>query len=324
MKLTEAQIRDIWTRRTARGKTRQAECLTAEQFERACAGEMNKHDRAQIANHMITCSDCADEYRILRSLRPLVDAIEALHDHPAVARFPVYGSNTFTADKSVTLWRRFAAYVSPARAIAASAALLLITLALGLWILSIRRGNERQIAQLNRELAERDMALVSARESLDNARRQLEETTHQAELEKSLGDSKRYEDEIAQLRQTITDLSRPQIDVPIIDLDPSSPTRGNSTDGAARIDIPPTANFFTLILNITGQRSPSTYAVEIYDSNSKQVWRGQRLRNSRENSVNLTLARKMFPAGRYLIKLYAPRNRNQEPVAAYPVVIGYR
>jgi hypothetical protein len=323
MKLTEAQLKELWTRRTARATPRQAECLTEEQFQRAITGEISQPDRAQAAKHMITCQDCAEEYRILRSLRPLVEAMEStLAASAEIAQ--AKRSDERSGTRNSTLWERLAVFVSPTRAIAASAVLLLISLALGIWLISLRKGNEREIAQLNRELAERDRALVSTRESLNEARRQLEETIRQTEQQKSSSDSKQVKEEIAQLRQTITELSKPQIDVPIIDLDPSSPTRGNSTGSLSKIETPPTANFFTLILNITGPQQHSNYEVEIFDSNGKQFWRGQRLRNSRERSVNLTLARRMFPAGRYLIKLYGLRNDAREPVADYPVMISYQ
>jgi hypothetical protein len=174
----------------------------------------------------------------------------------------------------------------------------------------LRPGNDREIARLNRELTERDKALVSVKESLDEMRKQLEETIRRYEQVKTGGGSKRYEDEIARLRQTVIELSRPQLDAPIVDLDPSSP-----------IETPPTANIITLILNITGQPSHSTYAVEVLDSNGKQIWNGQRTQKGRDYSVNLTLARRMIPAGRYLIKLYGMRNGKQEPVADYPVLI---
>jgi hypothetical protein len=87
---------------------------------------------------------------------------------------------------------------------------------------------------------------------------------------------------------------------------------------------PPTANFITLILNITGQQAHSSYIVEIFDSTGKRIWRGQRVGKGRDFSVNLTLARMMVPAGQYLIKLYGLRDGKQEPVADYPVQISYR
>jgi hypothetical protein len=272
---------------------------------------------------MAVCSDCAAEYRILRSLRPLAEQAEVIlaasEGAPGTERRLRAVERADARPPS--FWRSFAKLASPARATFALAVLLLISLALGLWLVLLRQGNDREIARLNREMAERDRALASVKESLDETRRRLDETISRSELEKSAGDSKRYEDEIARLRQTVTELSRPQLDAPIVDLDPSSPTRGKTAGNGARIEAPPTANVITLILNGAGQPSHSTYAVEILDANGKQIWRGQRARNGPDHAVNLTLVRRMIPAGRYLIKLYGLRDGKQEPVADYPVLI---
>src|SRR5262245_26370607 len=326
MKLTEARLKEIWQEQTARGTPRQAECLTEELFGRLGAGDATSLERTQAASHMAVCSDCAAEYRVLHSLRPLAEQAEAIlaasDGAPGIGQRP---RSVGRADRrSVAFWRSVGALLSPARATFALAALLLISLALGLWLVLLRLGNDREIARLNLEMAERDRALASVKESLDEARRRLDETIRRSEQEKSAGDSKRYENEIARLRQTVTELSRPQLDAPIKDLYPSDQTRGNTTGDAARIETPPTANIITLILNIAGQPSHSAYAVEILDSNGKQVWRGQRARNGPDHVVNLTLARRMIPAGRYLIKLFGMRDGKQEPVADYPVLIVYR
>jgi hypothetical protein len=326
MKLTEAGLKEIWQGQTARATPRQAECLTEEMFGRLATGDATSQERTQAASHLAVCSDCAAEYRVLRSLRPLAEQAEAIlatsEGAPGIGQRPRAVGRADT--RPVAFWRSIATLVSPARAAFALAALLLISLALGLWLFLLRQGNDREIARLNREMAERDRALTSVKESLEETRRQLDETIRRSEQEKSAGDSKRYEDEIARLRQTVTELSRPQLDAPIIDLDPSDQTRGNMTGAAARIEAPPTANIITLILNITGQPSHSAYAVEIHDSNGKQVWRGQRARNGPDHAVNLTIARRTIPAGRYLIKLYRLRDGKQEPVADYPVLIVYR
>jgi hypothetical protein len=326
MKLTEARLKEIWQEQTARATPRQAECLSEERFVRLAAGDATSQERTQAASHLALCSDCATEYRILRSLKPLAEQAEAIlaasEGAPGMEqRLRAVGR----ADaRPATFWRSIAMLGSPARATFALAALLLISLALGLWLVLLRQGNDREIARLNRELIERDRALASIKESLDETRLRLDETIRRSEQEKSAGDSKRYEDEIARLRQTVTELSRPQLDAPIVDLDPSDQTRGNTTGDAARIEAPPTANIITLILNAASQPAHSTYAVEILDSNGKQVWRGQRARKGPDHAVNLTLARRMIPAGRYLIKLYGLRDGKQEPVADYPVLIVYR
>ncbi len=328
MKLTEAQLKDIWQRQTARATPRQGECLNEESFERAVTGEMSSQERAQVADHLSTCSDCVEEYRILRSLKPLVAQADAILTASTAQVATEIRPNLRAVERTdirpVSIWRRAVLLASPRRAAFAVAALVVISLALAIWLVLSRQGTDREIAQLNRELADRDRALASVRESLEETRQRLEETIRRSEQEKSGAGSKRYEDEIAQLRQSISELSRPQIDVPIVDLDPSNVTRGNRTGDATKIEPPPTANFFTLILNIAGQPSASTYAVEIVDSDGKQIWRGQRLRVGSDHSVNLTLPRRMIPSGRYLIKLYGLRGANRQHVADYPVLIEYR
>src|SRR5262245_51409164 len=326
MKLAEARLKGIWQEQTARATPRQAECLTEELFGRLAAGDATSQERRQAASHLAFCSDCAAEYRILRSLWPLAEQAEAIlaasEGAPGTERRlrPVLRADA----RPASFWRSSATLVSPARATFALAASLLITLALGLWLVLLRQGNDREIARLNREMAERDRALASVQESLDEARRRLDETIRRSEQEEPAGDPERYEDEIARLRQTVTERSRPQLDAPIVDLDPSDQTRGNMPGDAARIEAPPTANIITLILNGAGRPSHSAYAVEILDSNGKQVWRGQRARSGPDHAVNLTIARRTIPAGRYLIKLYGLRDGKQEPVAHYPVLIVYR
>src|SRR5215831_18369318 len=134
MKLTEARLKEIWQEQTARATPRQAECLTEELFERLCAGDATSQERTQAASHLAFCSDCAAEYRVLRSLRPLAEQEEAIlaatEGAPGTERRPRAVGRADT--RPVAFWRSIATLVSPARATFALAALLLITLALGL------------------------------------------------------------------------------------------------------------------------------------------------------------------------------------------------
>jgi hypothetical protein len=323
MKLTEERLKEIWREQTARATPRQAECLTEESFERLATGDATSRERIRAASHLSVCSDCVEEYRVMRSLKPLAEQAEtimAASDGASQTPSAVRRADT----RPAAFWRSFGARVSPDRAIFALAAALLISLALGLWLALLRQGNDREIARLNREMAERDRELASVKDSLDETQRRLDETIRRSEQEKSAGDSKRYEDEIARLRQAISELSRPQLDAHIQDLFPSDQTRGNTAGGAARIEAPPEVNIITLILNTNGQPSHSTYAVEILDSTGKQVWSGLRAQKGLDHAVNLTITRRMIPAGRYLIKLYGLRDGKQEPVADYPALIVYR
>jgi hypothetical protein len=172
MKLTEARLKEIWQEQTARATPRQAECLTEELFERLGAGDATSQERTQAASHLAVCSDCAAEYRILRSLKPLAEQAEAIL--AASEGAPEIGKRLRAAERAdarpAAFWRSLVALASPTRATFALASLLLISLALGLWLVLLRQGDDREIARLNRELNERDQALASVKESLDETR----------------------------------------------------------------------------------------------------------------------------------------------------------
>src|SRR5262245_18409376 len=144
MKLTEARLKESWQGQTARGTPRQVECLTEELFGRLGAGDATSQERTQAASHLAVCSDCAAEYRVLRSLRPLAEQSEAIlaasEGAPGTERRPRAAGRADT--RPVAFWRSIATLVSPARATFALAALLLISLALGLWLVLLRQGNE--------------------------------------------------------------------------------------------------------------------------------------------------------------------------------------
>jgi uncharacterized coiled-coil protein SlyX len=119
----------------------------------------------------------------------------------------------------------------------ALAASLLVSLLLGGWLLLTRYENNRRIAGLNAQLMEREQMLDSADESLDQMRRRVEDSAGRTEERKSAEETARLQREIADLRRTANRAARPQLDAPIIDLDPADATRGDSKEAATRIDI---------------------------------------------------------------------------------------
>ncbi len=328
MKLTSEELKSLYQEGTARSAAGRAECLTAEVMMQAAKGEMSQVEREQAADHLASCSNCASEFRLVRTLRPWAEevgqalgasAVKAdetdLISDPNAVRSLLRGLEGPVAQRS-TLWQRFAALLSPARAAFALAASLLILLALGGWLVLSRKESNDQIARLKEQVAEREREMDSTKKSLDQAQRRIEE-------ERSETTVKQYEEESARLRRTIADLSSPQLDIPIVDLDPGGAIRGGPKEAATLIEAPGTANLITMILNFPGQQQYSSYEVEIIDQRGKQVWRGRSTRQSQANSLNVTIARGLVPDGRYLIKLFGLRNGKKEPVADYPVTIRY-
>ncbi|HWP43758.1 MAG TPA: hypothetical protein VNO14_11015, partial [Blastocatellia bacterium] len=166
MRLSEEDIKQLMRGQTARSGARQSECLTEDQFLRALTADASADERARAAAHMAACSDCAEEYHILRSLRSVIE--EAEPAAPVVTAHAPQGG-----------WRQaILSALSPARAAFALAASLLIIMSLLAWLVITRQDSNRQIAALNERLAEQYRALESTRESLGEMSRKLEETTN--------------------------------------------------------------------------------------------------------------------------------------------------
>jgi len=321
MKLTEEQLKELMQRQTAADR---ADCLTEDQFMRAAAGEMSQQERIGMAHHLTTCSHCVEEYRIIRSLKPWVEKAQTVAASDISTQATIIPIRRERESERQPARYGLAARRSPRNSAFALAASVLIILALGGWLLLNRQEQNNQIARLDEQLEERDRALASAQESLDRTRRELEEAIRSNEQKKANADNQQSEreEEISRLRQTVKEITRPQIDVPIIDLDPS-PVRSGEREKSDRIEVPRTASFLTLILNFSGESYPQ-YEVEIFDNRGKRVWNGQRARKSDVRSLNLTLARSLIPNGQYLIKLYGLKSGSKELLASYAVTINYQ
>jgi uncharacterized protein (UPF0216 family) len=327
MKVTSEELKSLYQEGTARSA--KLDCLPAETMMRAATGEASEEERGQVADHLATCSDCAWEFRLVRAFKPWAEeagqafassAEPGLHSDSTATRAPLRGVEKAIARRP-PLWRQIAALLSPGRTPVALAVqlLLLALLAFSGWLILTRQSNSDRIISLNEQLIERDRALDSANKSLAEARRQLEEAIRRRDQALSTTNSKQYEEEIARLRQTIDDLTSPQLDIPIVDL---VMIRGATIETAMPIEVPRTANLVTLILNFDDRQQHAVYEVEIIDQKSSQVWRGES--KSQGNRLNMTLPRRFLSGGRYLIKLSGLRNDKKTSVADYAVMISSR
>lgn len=294
-------------------------------------GQMNEDERGRVADHLAACSDCAEEFRLVRALRPWAEeagqawaasAAPGLHSDPNATHPPLRGVERAAAPRQ-TLWRRVAAALIPARApLALTTRLLALALfALSGWMIFTLRENNKQISGLNNRVAESNSALISAKKELDEMRRRLDEAIGVAQQARGPGNQKQHEEEIARLRQAIDELTRPQLDIPTVDLEM---TRGGSNGTPTPIEVPRSANLVTLILNFTGRQQHSGYEVEIIDQNGSRIWQGQSQPGTQVNKVNLTLRRPFLSGGKYIIKLFGLRNDKKEPVADYAITISYK
>src|SRR5262249_260308 len=227
------------------------------------------------------CSDCAEEYRLLRELKPWADqAADSVRTPASVIKPAVMLSdNNHRASTPRPGWiERFVGIFSPGMAAyATAAAFLIIGLAAIAWVISLKRENAGMTAQLNQQRA----ASNRASDSIAEMRRQLEETARQAE---------QYKKDVAELRRSIDDLSQPSVNVPVEDLEVDQP-RGGASGDVKTVTVPAGANLFTLLLRAKSGLSFPDYALEVIDDHGKRVFRVTGLHKSEADGFNVALPR---------------------------------
>ena len=352
MRLSNEELTGLYQQDTARTKRERTECLTSELLVRAAAGELDPSEREMMADHMISCADCAAEYRGLLPLRAWADAaatsVSEARPEPKLASIPLSGpSSIHGLERTITARSSIHDFFFSFRVPYAVAALLMVlSLALIAALIAQRRVNQSLVARLNERRPEGVPGTVAhSPDSNGELRRQLDEATRRAEREavaraaaqeelarrqsqqntrENSSQPNGTQTQIAELRATVNSLSRPQVNVPIVDLDPQGSTRAQSPGALTTIDVPSGAKLFTLILNITGEPSHPGYAMEISNQRGMTVWRGSGLRKSPYNNFTVALPRRSFPAGQYRIKLYGLRDGTKELVEEYAVRVQYR
>jgi len=279
MKLNKQELSSLYQEQRPAAVGREG-CVSTEVLALGASGELSLPARARIADHLAVCSECAAEYRVACSLRTWSE--DAAHELPPKERregwfFPI--------------WRTIPVLS------AVAAALLIATVLLGAWVLSLRQEARSRLLALQH--TERQRALAEIHPDGQDA------------------------SQVAALRQQVAELSLPQINVPIIDLDPRNATRGPASQDSQTLSVPSAANVFTLILNVAGRPSFANYSLEIVDSKNAVIWAGSGLQKSSSNAFTLAIPRKLLPAGWYRIKLYGLRRERKELIEDYRVTIQY-
>jgi hypothetical protein len=309
MRLTDEELKKLYQEQTTSSAQNRSGCLSEEELLKVAIGEVSQSERERMADHLLTCSDCTQEYRITLSLKPLSEQL---------ADFSKAGDQRLKIENDISkIEDRFRARVFPAARVlyTIAASLLLVSLGLGIWIASLRRQNQFIVDQMNEQIAERDRSIKAAEESLAQARRQIENSSSEQ--------PEKYKTELAELRKINEELSRPRANIPIIDLDPSSSTRGEASQTSV-VRVPSGSNFFVLILNSTDEKSHSDHQIEILDQRGKLIWQESRVRKSSSNNFTIELSQQLFPAGKYRIRLHGLNRGKRELIEDYTIKILYQ
>ncbi|HWW62512.1 MAG TPA: hypothetical protein VN181_14160 [Thermoanaerobaculia bacterium] len=160
----------------------------------------------------------------------------------------------------------------------AIAAMLLLFVPAAIWFARVRDRDRSEIAALEKKLAERPVAVALS-------------TT-----------------------PTSDELTRPQLDAPIVDLD-SDVTRGGTAPAAASVVVPEHVDLFTTILHFD---EPARGTIEIAIEGPAR-WSGSWQVATPAAVLPLTLHRKRFPSGAYVV-----RTRAGGREAAYSFRVAWR
>lgn len=119
---------------------------------------------------------------------------------------------------------------------------------------------------------------------------------------------------VVSLRQTVHDLSRPQLNAPVLDLYSGSV---RSETKAPIPSVPPDVEVFTVVLNPAGQRRHDRYRVEIVRKDGGVVWSGEGLEPNSFGSFSLTLSRRLLNPGEYQIRLFGRSGGAEQRIEDY-------
>jgi anti-sigma factor RsiW len=327
MKLSEADLKELYGGGTRRSAGERTACIGADVLTRAVSGELSAIERESVAEHLSICSDCAEEYRLIQPLKSWAEAMAMREEPASVASAATVGAISGRETKAVAAprpawWQSLTVLLAPSNIGYAFAGLfLIVSLFLGFWILSLRQQNQRATAQLDQERADRQKLTSSTAPAPGATQSPVETASKQAQASPQNAENQTH---VAELRRRVDELSRPQVNAPIIDLEPQGSLRGQTSAAARTIEIPAAANVFTFVLNVIGQPSYQAYALEIHDQRGRIVWSGSGLRKSPYNTFTVTMPRRLFPSGEYRLKLYGLGKARRELIQEYAVRIEYK
>ena len=120
---------------------------------------------------------------------------------------------------------------------------------------------------------------------------------------------------VVSLRRTVDDLSRPELNAPVLDL-ASGTARGEGSPPPVAT-VPSGARLFTVILSPAGQRIYKEYRVEIVDAAGRVVWGDRGLTPNAYGSFSLTLPRSALGTGDFRVRLFGRTGNGEERIEEY-------
>lgn len=182
------------------------------------------------------------------------------------------------------------------------AAAALVILALGAWTFLLSRENRTLIARA--ELAQQQTQTLPRAESAD--RSALESTAIIARLEQEAEAARRRAEAAEAARQSIerqrSTVVSPQVNVPVVDLEPLDSLR-NALPDARAINRSALGGPVLLLLAVGSGDEDADFALDIRDADGRTVWQGEGLRKTPMRTINVLLPGDVLPVGALRLRL---------------------
>jgi hypothetical protein len=120
--------------------------------------------------------------------------------------------------------------------------------------------------------------------------------------------------EVTSLSRTVAELSRPEVNAPVVDLSQGTARGGEAARTAA---VPAGARLFTLVLSPAAHPPHTAYGVEIADAAGRAVVEERRLQPNPYGSFSLALSRRTLGTGDYRVRLFAIDGSLKVPIEEY-------
>lgn len=270
-------------------------------------GKLSLSDESLAREHLVTCQECALE---LIGLAAFCDPEEDDLSQPSSAQVAYVWSTlqTQTPPVSDSLRSRRSSvfrlgqWISPPRlAYLLAAASIVLTLSLGIWLLSLNRKNQTLIVELRQGHNAHEQEKLAAQNARMAADKKIEEALRQRDEARD-----RLERLAAQSERSRRQASEPQLKVSIADLVvDKSVTRGSEDPKVYLIELSPEITAFTLIIPWFELNPPySDYAILIKNRNGATILNRKGLHYEPTEGFTPVLPRRLFPAGEYSFSVY--------------------
>ncbi len=126
---------------------------------------------------------------------------------------------------------------------------------------------------------------------------------------------------VVHLRQTVAEISRPQLNAPVQDLSASA-SRGG--EAVTVMPLAPEVRLFTLVLNPvwhSAAQACGEYDLDVARVDGERVLSERGLRPNAYGSLSLTVSRQLLDVGEYRIRLYPSGEPRGEPAAEFALRI---